>query len=43
LARHIQASDLPDKKWDINSDGTVNQADVDFVALAAVRLEKGVL
>jgi len=29
--------------WDINGDGLVNRNDVDLVALAAVRLDKGVL
>ena len=43
LARHIESADLPESSWDVNSDGIINQDDVDFVALAAVRLDKGVL
>lgn len=43
LARHIESSARPDKKWDINHDGRVNRADVDAVAFTAVRLDKGVL
>ena len=43
LARHIESTDQPNMKWDINNDGAVNQDDVDSVALVAVRLDKGVL
>jgi hypothetical protein len=43
LARQIETTDTPDKKWDINKDGLVNQADVDTVALVAVELNKGIL
>lgn len=43
LARHIKSADRPDIKWDINGDGLVNRSDVDSVAFAAVRLDKGVL
>jgi hypothetical protein len=43
LARHIESSVRPDKKWDINRDGRVNRADVDAVAFTAVRLDKGVM
>ncbi|MHC4557952.1 MAG: dockerin type I domain-containing protein [Planctomycetota bacterium] len=50
LARHIESSEytktnlsLAKQGWDINSDGLVNSNDVDLVALAAVRLDKGVL
>jgi hypothetical protein len=42
LAKQIQTENKPDKKWDINGDGLVNQGDVDFVASAAVSLNKGV-
>ncbi len=42
LAKRIQTESKPDKKWDINGDGFVNQVDVDFVASAAVSLNKGV-
>lgn len=43
LARHIKSADRPDIKLDINGDGLVNRSDVDSVAFAAVRLDKGVL
>lgn len=41
LARHIESAEKPDSKWDINGDGIVNRKDVDTVAFAAVRLDKG--
>ena len=50
LARHIESADrgetslsLRGQGWDINGDGVVNRNDVDLVAYAAVRLDKGVL
>jgi hypothetical protein len=43
LAKQIQSTNNPDKKWDINGDGLVNRGDVDFVASNAVRLNKGVI
>ena len=43
LARRIESTDHPNMKWDINGDGSVNYDDVDSVAFAAVRLDKGVL
>ncbi|HUT28443.1 MAG TPA: dockerin type I domain-containing protein [Sedimentisphaerales bacterium] len=43
LARHIKAGGQPNKKWDMNGDGLVDRKDVDLVAFAAVRLDKGVL
>jgi hypothetical protein len=50
LARQIKDADLvePDlslqeHEWDMNGDGRVDHSDVDIVALAAVRLDKGVL
>jgi hypothetical protein len=43
LARHVESAGVADKKWDINGDGLVDRADVDLVAKAAVRLDKGVL
>ncbi|MHC4467486.1 MAG: dockerin type I domain-containing protein [Planctomycetota bacterium] len=43
LARHIESTDQPNKKWDINSDGLTNNQDVDAIAFTAVRLDKGVL
>ncbi len=42
LARHVEGAGKPDMRWDQNHDGTVNAADVDLVASAAVRLDKGV-
>ena len=50
LARHIESADpaetslsLRKQGWDINGDGLVDRSDVDLVAYAAVRLDKGVL
>lgn len=43
LARNIESAGPAKKKWDINGDGLVNRDDVDMVAFAAVRLDKGVL
>ncbi|MHC4157234.1 MAG: dockerin type I domain-containing protein [Planctomycetota bacterium] len=43
LARQIKAGLQPSEKWDMNGDGQVNRKDVDLVAFAAVRLDKGVL
>jgi hypothetical protein len=42
LARHIEAQRPTEKLWDLNGDGLVDRRDVDTVALAAVRLSKGV-
>ena len=42
LARHIESASPTKRKWDINGDGLVNRDDVEKVALAAVRLNKGV-
>jgi hypothetical protein len=43
LAKQIQSVNNPDKKWDINGDGLVNRGDVDFIASAAVKINKGVI
>jgi len=43
LARYVESTDRAEIKWDINGDGLVNRDDVDLVAFAAVRLDKGVL
>jgi len=47
LARRIEAIVEPtaplDVRWDMNGDGRVDREDIKTVALAAVRLEKGVL
>lgn len=43
LARNIESGGPAKKNWDINGDGKVNRDDVDMVAFAAVRLDKGVL
>jgi len=42
LARHVESAGALDAKWDFNADGVVNRKDVDVVAYAAVRLDKGV-
>jgi len=38
LARKIEEKGPMDPRWDLNGDGVVNQADVDIVAQAAVRV-----
>lgn len=43
LARQIEHAGRIESEWDINGDGLVDRKDVDTVALAAVRLDKGVL
>ncbi len=43
LARQIESASPVAKSWDINGDGLVDRHDVDMVAFAAVRLDKGVL
>ena len=43
LARYVESTDGTEKEWDINGDGLVNSNDVDLIASAAVRLDKGVL
>lgn len=43
LARQIELASNTEIGWDINGDGLVNRADVDAVAMAAVRLDRGVL
>ncbi len=43
LARYVESAERTEKKWDVNGDGLVNSNDVDLVASAAVRLDKGVL
>ena len=42
LARHIESAGLAETKWDVNGDGLIDRSDVDTVAFAAVRLDKGV-
>ena len=39
LARQLQTIDHIDQQWDLNTDGQVNQADVNLVAQLAVRLD----
>jgi hypothetical protein len=43
LARQIESAGPTEKNWDMNGDGIVDRGDVDMVAFAAVRLDKGVL
>ena len=43
LARRIERASHIESEWDINGDGQVDRSDVDTVALAAVRLDKGIL
>jgi hypothetical protein len=42
LARHIETAGRTEKEWDFNGDGLIDRNDVDVVAFAAVRLDKGV-
>jgi len=42
LARHIESRGQAQMQWDFNGDGLVDRKDVDAVAFAAVRLDKGV-
>jgi hypothetical protein len=42
LARHIETNSPAEKAWDVNGDGRIDRSDVDIVAHAAVRLDKGV-
>jgi len=43
LARQIESAPALEESYDLNGDGLVDRGDVDFVASAAVRLDKGVL
>jgi len=42
LARHIETAGHTETEWDFNGDGLIDHSDVDMVAFAAVRLDKGV-
>lgn len=42
LARHVESAKAVETKWDFNGDGLVNRKDVENIAFAAVRLDKGV-
>jgi hypothetical protein len=42
LARRIESHNQIQTTWDFNRDGSVDRKDVDIVAFAAVRLNKGV-
>lgn len=41
LAKHLESAGPRAKQWDINGDGTIDRADVDRLAMVAVRLDKG--
>lgn len=41
LARHIESETPFKPEYDLNADGVVNRKDVDSIAFAAVRLDKG--
>ena len=43
LARRIESENYNEKQFDINNDGLVNRDDIDKIAMAAVRLNKGLL
>lgn len=43
LAKQIESAGPLQAGWDVNGDGLIDRDDVDVVALAAVRLDKGVL
>jgi hypothetical protein len=42
LAKRIEAATASESQWDLNRDGLVDRQDVDVIAMAAVRLNKGV-
>jgi hypothetical protein len=41
LAKKIEEHAELDRQWDMNGDGIINQADVDAIAMSAVRLDRG--
>jgi hypothetical protein len=41
LAKHIADNDKPDKAWDVNGDGVIDQKDIDAIASSAVSLKQG--
>lgn len=41
LARHVETDASPNLAWDMNGDGALDGSDIDAVAMAAVRLERG--
>ena len=41
LARRIEAHDAQNADWDINGDGAIDAADVDSIARAAVKIDRG--
>ena len=41
LARQLKNGSKPDKSWDVNKDGVIDQKDVDAIAARAVQLPKG--
>jgi hypothetical protein len=41
LARQLKSGVKPDKSWDINGDGVIDQKDVDALAAKAVQLPRG--
>jgi len=43
LARQIETGESPKQRWDINGDGKVDRADVDTIAMAAVKLDGGTI
>lgn len=43
LARLLEAPAAPDRRWDINRDGSIDRKDVDRLAMAAVSLDGQVL
>lgn len=42
LAKGIESRGPTTAEWDVNGDGRIDRDDVDDVAFAAVRLDKGV-
>ena len=43
LARCLEGGRPSEPRWDLNGDGRVDRADVDAIAMAAVRLDKRVI
>ncbi|MBN1345320.1 MAG: hypothetical protein JXQ73_21690 [Phycisphaerae bacterium] len=43
LARDLESGRQPQPRWDLNRDGKVDRADVDAIAMAAVKLDERVV
>jgi len=41
MAKRIETGPSPDPAWDLNHDGRIDRQDVDVVAMAAVKVDRG--